>query len=88
MILCQFCLSFSPEDASVSAHILAHIMDISAWMKNHHLQLNLSMPEVLVIPEYPMLSKAAARFSQDWPLKCKNVSVENSMLYYTYNPDY
>lgn len=36
---------------SLSTHLSSPYGYISTWMKDHHLQLKLSMPEVLVIPE-------------------------------------
>src|SRR4029434_1661311 len=38
----QLFLSFPPEDTTVSARISDCLADISTWMKNHHLQLNLA----------------------------------------------
>ena len=38
----QLFLSFPPEDHTVSARISSCLADISAWMKERHLQLNLS----------------------------------------------
>uniref|UniRef100_A0A3B1JJG4 Reverse transcriptase domain-containing protein n=1 Tax=Astyanax mexicanus TaxID=7994 RepID=A0A3B1JJG4_ASTMX len=49
----QLYLSFSPEDNSISARISSCLSDISSWMKEHHLQLNLSKTELLVIPAKP-----------------------------------
>ncbi|KAL2081757.1 hypothetical protein ACEWY4_023610 [Coilia grayii] len=43
-------LSFQPDDSTVSARISACLADPSTWMKDHHLQLNLSKTELLVIP--------------------------------------
>uniref|UniRef100_A0A3B1K8J8 Reverse transcriptase domain-containing protein n=1 Tax=Astyanax mexicanus TaxID=7994 RepID=A0A3B1K8J8_ASTMX len=37
----QLYLSFSPEDHSISARISQCLSDISSWMREHHLQLNL-----------------------------------------------
>ncbi len=48
----QLYLSFRPDDPMVAARILA---DISAWMKEHHLQLNLAKTELLVFPATPTL---------------------------------
>uniref|UniRef100_A0A8C6L387 Reverse transcriptase domain-containing protein n=1 Tax=Nothobranchius furzeri TaxID=105023 RepID=A0A8C6L387_NOTFU len=42
-------LSFPPDDHTVSARISNCLSDISKWMKSHHLQLNLSKTELLVI---------------------------------------
>ncbi len=38
----QLYLSFQPEDPTVAARISGCLADISAWMKEHHLQLNLA----------------------------------------------
>ena len=46
----QLYLSFEPKDPTVSARISACLSDISTWMKEHHLQLNLAKTELLVIP--------------------------------------
>ncbi len=39
----QLYLSFRPDDPMVAARISGCLADISAWMKEHHLQLNLSL---------------------------------------------
>jgi len=46
----QLYLWFPPDDPTVSVQLSACLSDISAWMKEHHLQLNLSKTELLVIP--------------------------------------
>ena len=46
----QLYLSFPPDDSTVSSRISDCLSDISAWMKGHHLQLNLSKTELLVLP--------------------------------------
>lgn len=46
----QLFLSFPPEDTTVSARISDCLADISTWMKNHHLQLNLAKTELIVFP--------------------------------------
>src|SRR4029434_6709384 len=46
----QLFLSFPPEDTTVSARISDCLADISTWMKNHHLQLNLAKTELMVLP--------------------------------------
>uniref|UniRef100_A0A3B1JXL6 Reverse transcriptase domain-containing protein n=1 Tax=Astyanax mexicanus TaxID=7994 RepID=A0A3B1JXL6_ASTMX len=51
----QLYLSFSPDDHSISARISQCLSDISAWMNEHHLQLNLSKTELLVIPAKPSI---------------------------------
>jgi len=48
-------LSFRPDDPTVSARISGCLVDISAWMKEHHLQLNLAKTELLVFPATPTL---------------------------------
>uniref|UniRef100_A0A9J7XP41 Reverse transcriptase domain-containing protein n=1 Tax=Cyprinus carpio carpio TaxID=630221 RepID=A0A9J7XP41_CYPCA len=49
----QLYLSFHPDDPSVAARISACLTDISCWMKDHHLQLNLAKTELLVVPANP-----------------------------------
>ncbi len=39
----------------VATHISGCLEDISAWMKEHHLQLNLAKTELLVFPATPSL---------------------------------
>ncbi len=51
----QLYLSFQPDDPTVAAQISGCLADISAWMKEHHLQLNLAKTELLVIPATPSL---------------------------------
>ncbi len=51
----QLYLSFQPDDPTVAARISGCLADISAWMKEHHLQLNLAKTELLVIPATPTL---------------------------------
>ncbi len=51
----QLYLSFQPEDPNVSTRISGCLADISAWMKEHHLQLNLAKTELLVFPATPTL---------------------------------
>ncbi len=43
------------ESASPPAWISGCLADISAWMKEHHLQLNLAKTELLVVPATPTL---------------------------------
>ncbi len=43
----QLYLSFRPDDPTVAARISGCLVDISAWMKEHHLQLNLAKTELL-----------------------------------------
>jgi len=51
----QLYISFQPEDPTVAACISACLTDISGWMKDHHLQLNLVKTELLVVPPNPTL---------------------------------
>ncbi len=51
----QLYLSFQPDDPTVAAWISGCLADISAWMKEHHLQLNLAKTELLVVPATPTL---------------------------------
>ncbi len=37
----------------IAAHISACLIDISCWMKDHHLQLNLAKTELLVVSSHP-----------------------------------
>ncbi len=49
----QLYLSFQPDDPTVAARISGCLADISAWMKEHYLQLNLAKTEFLVLPATP-----------------------------------
>ncbi len=51
----QLYLSFRPDDPTVAARISGCLADISAWMKEHHLQLNLAKTELLVFLATPTL---------------------------------
>ncbi len=53
----QLYLSFRPDFSicTVAARISGCLADISAWMKEHHLQLNLAKTELLVFPATPTL---------------------------------
>ncbi|XP_051980588.1 uncharacterized protein LOC127641702 isoform X2 [Xyrauchen texanus] len=42
-----------PNDTTVTARIAACLADISAWMKEHHIQLNSAKTELLVFPANP-----------------------------------
>ncbi|KAI2653067.1 hypothetical protein H4Q32_006426 [Labeo rohita] len=46
----QLYLSFQLDDPMVAARISGCLADISEWMKEHHLQLNLAKTELLVFP--------------------------------------
>ncbi len=47
--------SFQPDDPTVAACIAACLSDISSWMKDHHLQLNLATTRLLVVSANPSL---------------------------------
>ncbi|XP_058604258.1 uncharacterized protein LOC131522654 [Onychostoma macrolepis] len=47
--------SYLTDDPTVAARISGCLADISAWMKEHHLQLNLAKTELLVFPAAPTL---------------------------------
>ncbi len=49
----QLYLSFHPDDLTIAACISACLADISSWMKDHHLQLNLAKTELLVVLANP-----------------------------------
>ncbi len=49
----QLYLSFHPDDSTIAARISACLTDISCWMKDHHLQLNLAKTELRVVPANP-----------------------------------
>ncbi len=51
----QLYLSFRPDDPKVAARISGCLADISAWMKEHHLQLNQAKTELIVFPANPTL---------------------------------
>ncbi len=51
----QLYLSFHPDDPTIAAHVSACLTDISCWMKDHHLQLNLAKTELLVVSANPSL---------------------------------
>ncbi|KAI2667146.1 hypothetical protein H4Q32_003555 [Labeo rohita] len=51
----QIYLSFQLDDPTVAARISGCLADISEWMKEHHLQLNLAKTELLVFPATPTL---------------------------------
>ncbi len=49
----QLYLSFQPDDPTVAARISGCLVDILAWMKEYHLQLNMVKTELLVFPATP-----------------------------------
>jgi len=52
----QLYLSLHPDDLMIAARISACLADISCWMKDHHLQLNLAKTELLVVSANPIVS--------------------------------
>ncbi len=52
----QLFLSFQPDDPTVAARISCCLVNISAWMKDHNLQLNLAKNELLVFPATPSVN--------------------------------
>ncbi len=53
----QLYLSFHSDDPMIAACISVCLTDISCWMKNHYLQLNLSKTEQLVVLANPTLHR-------------------------------
>ncbi len=51
----QLYFSFQPDDPTVTACIAACLSDISSWMMDDHLQLNLAKTDLLVVSENPSL---------------------------------
>ncbi len=49
----QLYLSYHPDDLTIAARISARLADISSWMKDHHLPLNLAKTELLVVSANP-----------------------------------
>ncbi len=49
----QLYLAFHPDDLTIAVRISACLADISCWMKDHHLQLNLAKAELLVVSANP-----------------------------------
>ncbi len=49
----QLYISFHPDDLTIAARISACLIDISCWMMDHHLQLNLAKTELLVVSANP-----------------------------------
>ncbi len=65
----QLYLSFRPDDPTVAARISGCLADISAWMKEHHLQLNLAKTELLVFPATPMVRNLGLIFDDQLTFK-------------------
>ncbi len=51
----QLYFSFQPDDPTKAARIAACLSDISSWMKDHHLQLNLAKTELFMVSSNPSL---------------------------------
>ncbi len=71
----QLYLSFRPDDATVAARILGCLADISAWMKEHHLQLN--APICSLLPCHYNTTTwfyLPDRFSNNYPIKLRQKS--------------
>ncbi|XDV17968.1 hypothetical protein PO909_023756 [Leuciscus waleckii] len=47
--------SYLTDDPTVAARVSSCLADVSTWMKEHHLQLNLAKTELLVLPANPSL---------------------------------
>ncbi len=52
----QLYLSFHPDDLTIATRISACLTDISCWMKDHHLQLNLAKTETTCCFSKPITS--------------------------------
>ncbi len=52
----QLYFSFQPDDPTVTVRIAACLSDISSWMMDQHLQLNLAKTELLVVSANPSLN--------------------------------
>ncbi len=48
----QLYLSFHPDDLTIAVRISACLADISCWIKDHHIQLNLTKTELFVVPSF------------------------------------
>ncbi len=84
----QLNLSFRPDDPTVAAQISGCLADISAWMKEHHLQLNLTKTDSTTWFYHPdrFINNYPIQLSQKywgnfwWPAHfqrahCKNCSI-------------
>ncbi len=71
----QLYLSFRPDDPTVAARISGCLADISAWMKEHHLQLNLAKTELLVFSATNSTAwfHHPARFFYNYPIKFSQI---------------
>ncbi len=64
----QLYLSFRPDDPTVAVRISGCLADISAWMKEHHLQLKLAKTELIVFPVTPTLLHDSVGFINNYPI--------------------
>ena len=64
----QLIFSFPPSDDQVANRISACLADISVWMTDHHLKLNLSKTELLFLP------------GKDCPFHDLAITVDNSIV--------
>ena len=55
----QFNLSFHPDDPTVPTCISACLTDISCWIKDHHLQLNLPRQNCLLFQQFITISPSS-----------------------------
>ncbi len=51
----QLYFSFQPDDPTVAVRIAACLKDISFWIKDHHVQLNLAKTELPMVSVNPAL---------------------------------
>ncbi len=63
---------WQPDDLAVAARISGCLADISAWMKEHHLQINLAKTELLVFPATPALQHDFTRFFYTYPINFRS----------------
>ncbi len=71
----QLYFSFQPDDSTVAARIAACLRDISSWMKDHHLQLNLAKPELLVVSNPSLHHNFSIQLGSSTipPWRCTNI---------------
>ncbi len=67
----QLYLSIRPDDPTVAARISGCLADISAWMKEHQLQVNLAKTELLVFP-------ATLTLQRDFPIQLGSSTITPS----------
>ncbi len=69
----QLYFSFQPDDPTVAARISGCLADISAWMKEHHQQLNLAKTELLVF-------SATTTLQHDFTIQLGSATITPSTL--------